>query len=114
VGEEQPFLDYLDANNIGLASASNWTKERRIYFDPALLYFYYQEPKPWEVDWLVEHGAERERVTAEAKRAGKKVPTIYWTRLVCIPVAEPGQALSVVRGEERRPLIFMCELLTGM
>ncbi len=72
------------------------------------------KPKQWEVEWLAEHVAERERVTAVANAAGKKIPTIYWTRLVCILVAEPGEALSVVRGEERRPLIFVCELLTGM
>jgi hypothetical protein len=115
IGQEHDFLNFLDANHIGLASASDWKEGRRIYFDPAFLYFYYEKPKQWELDWLAERVAERERVTAAAKAAGKKkVPPIYWTRLVMVLVAAPGEALSVVRGQERRPLLFICELLLGM
>jgi hypothetical protein len=70
-------------------------------------------PKQWELDWMAAREAERKRVTEAAKAAGRSTPTICWTRLVMVKVAAPGEALSVVKGEERRPLIFLCELLTG-
>jgi hypothetical protein len=115
IGQEHAFLDFLDKSHIGLDSASDWEEGRRIYFDPTLLYFYYEKPKQWELDWLAEREAERKRVTAASVAAGKKkVPPIYWTRLVMVLVAAPGEALSVVRGQERRPLLFICELLLGM
>jgi hypothetical protein len=107
------FLQSITRMQIALPNATDYAPGRQVYFCPHYHHFYYATMTEWE-----QRERERRRQLRKdeydlAARLGRKPKPIPFMRIVRIRVRKVEPPPGAKHDPEERPLIYMCELLTG-